>query len=308
MTRPICVIGNLNIDLVMGALSHWPEQGTETFLEHCDLRPGGSAANTAIALQRLGHPSGLISATGSDTLADLLASRFEGPFDRIRRLEGQTGITVGVLHDGAERSFLSFDGHLGALDLPMVMELLDGWPLNGSLVLVSGGFATSRLSRDGCALLDHLRLEGAQIAIDPGWPGDGWTPETRAQLVRWAQKSDHVLLNDKELAGSVDVAETDLDTAAEILGATLSDGCHIVAKRGTDGASCWHGGRAYHAPAPQTAPFDTVGAGDAFNAGYLAAIANGKPIDEALARGSAVASHLIAEFPRETGPLTDRAA
>ncbi|AKO99989.1 2-dehydro-3-deoxygluconate kinase (plasmid) [Marinovum algicola DG 898] len=308
MTRSICVIGNLNVDLVMGTLAHWPEPGTETFLDRCDLRPGGSAANTALALQRLEHPAGLISAIGSDPLADILAARFSGRLDRIRRLDGQTGISFGVLHDGAERSFLSFGGHLAALDLAMVEALLEGWPLEDALVLVAGGFATPGLAAEGKALLTWLRRAGAGIAIDPGWPDGGWTPATRAQVMGWAALSDHLLLNDKELTALAARPEDDLAAAARSLSDGLPERCHIIAKRGPRGASCWQGSRVCHASAPPTAPFDTVGAGDAFNAGYLAAIAEGAAPEAALGRGCATASRLIAEFPRGTGPLADRSA
>lgn len=309
MTRPICVIGNLNVDLVMGTLADWPEHGTETFFDRCELRPGGSAGNTALALRRLGMRSGLVSATGTDTLAELLSTRFDGPLDRIGKIEGQTGISVGVLHDDAERSFLSFDGHLGQLDLAKVLALLEDWPIAGSLVLVSGGFAMPGLMRDQCALLDHLRLEGAEIAIDPGWPGEGWTGPERRRMLSWARASDHVLLNDKELTGLAGTVEGHVEEAATAMETELPDRCRLVVKRGAAGASLWQGGSVFYAEAPRTEPFDTVGAGDAFNAGYLGAVAAREDLSAALRRGCIAASRLVSQFPRGTGALeTDDAA
>ena len=52
-TPVLYIVGNYNIDLVMGTLTHWPAQGTEMMLEHSALRPGGSAGNSALAAAAL---------------------------------------------------------------------------------------------------------------------------------------------------------------------------------------------------------------------------------------------------------------
>lgn len=296
MPSPICIIGNTNLDLVMGLLPVWPEAGTETFLDRSDFRAGGSAANTAMVLQSLGCQSGLVSALGSDALGDLLGAGFSGPLDRIARVTGQTGVSVGVLHPGAERSFLSFNGHLDAIDLPMIQTALKDWPLQGSFVLVSGAFAMPGLLADQDALLDHLRLAGAKVAIDPGWPGAGWTPVMRQKVNAWVGQADHVLMNDKEIMGL-----TGADSVTEGLGAlalrAASKAC-LVAKTGREGAMLQQGQALCRAVAPAVEVFDTVGAGDAFNAGYLAAMASDAPPDAALQAGVDVASRTIARFPR----------
>jgi sugar/nucleoside kinase (ribokinase family) len=296
MASRVCVIGNTNLDLVMGLLPVWPEEGTETFLDRSDFRAGGSAANTAIVLQSLGCESGLVSALGSDALGDMLAAGFSGPLDRIARVPGQTGVSVGVLHPGAERSFLSFNGHLDAIDLPMILAALADWPLEGALALVSGAFAMPGLLADQDALLDHLRLAGAQIAIDPGWPGAGWTPAMRRKVDGWVRRVDHVLMNDKEIMGLTG-AGTLADGISELAGRATNSVC-LVAKTGRDGAILRQGDAVHRASAPEIEVFDTVGAGDAFNAGYLAAIATGASPDEALQSGVDVASRTIARFPR----------
>lgn len=289
--RPICVIGNVNIDLVLGTLDHWPEPGTETFVSAADFRIGGSAGNTALALAGLGARAGLVSAVGSDRLGALIGARFGGPLDRVARVPGQTGLSVGVLHPGAERTFLSHAGHLAAVDLPRVLRLLDGWPLQGALALVSGAFAMPGLLPAQEALLDHLAAAGAEVAIDPGWPDAGWTAANRARVTGWAARARHVLLNDKELAGLTGAEGVAAGSAA--LQARAPDAA-IVVKAGRAGACLGN----HHALAPPVEVFDTVGAGDSFNAGYLNALARGLPPEAALAEGTTLASTLIARFPR----------
>ncbi|MBB93888.1 MAG: carbohydrate kinase [Rhodobacteraceae bacterium] len=300
-TRPICVLGNLNADLVMGPLSDWPAPGTEAFLDRCDFRAGGSAGNTALVLHRLGAKAGLVSSTGDDDLAVMLAEPFYGPLDRIVRLTGRTGISVGLAHPDGDRSFLSFTGHLDHTDLALMRGQLADWPLDGALALVSGGFAMPGLRPGLRALLDHLRLEGAETAIDPGWPGDGWTRATRAEVLGWAKAARHLLLNDKEVTGLADIP--DPLRAATALRDALPHDTIVVVKRGAQGALAAGPDGIETAPARDCAPFDTVGAGDAFNAGYLAALASGADLRDALAAGTRTAGSVISAFPRDTGPL-----
>jgi hypothetical protein len=127
---PIAVIGNANLDLVGGLMDDWPEQGTETFLDRADSRIGGSAANTALVLQRLGARAGLIASAGGDLVGhDRGAVR--GPLDRIARVPGPSSVTFGLLHPGSERTFFSTPGHLDRLRRRHLAQGLDGWPLDG---------------------------------------------------------------------------------------------------------------------------------------------------------------------------------
>jgi sugar/nucleoside kinase (ribokinase family) len=60
------------------------------------------------------------------------------------------------------------------------------------------------------------------------------------------------------------------------------------------------GGRRIECAAPPVATFDTIGAGDSFNAGYLLARIAGAGLAEALAAGCNGASNIIARFPRRS--------
>ena len=48
--RPLAVIGNVNVDLIMGPAAPWPQPGTEIIVDHDELRVGGSAGNAALAV------------------------------------------------------------------------------------------------------------------------------------------------------------------------------------------------------------------------------------------------------------------
>lgn len=295
-TLPIAVIGNANLDLIGGVLSDWPDRGTEVFLDHADSRVGGSAANTALVLQRLGARSGLIASAGTDTVGQMIADAFTHPLDRIARIAGPTSISFGVLHPGSERSFFSTPGHLDSFDVGQVRSGLKDWPLNGAYALVSGAFAMPGLAEDCLSLMADLKAQGACVAIDPGWPADGWTVAMRDLMQDWIAQSALVLINDKELLG-VTGADT-LKAGISVIAPTLAQETVLVVKCGPSGAIALANGQSFAASSPKAEIFDTIGAGDAFNAGYLAAAQAGHEVAACLSAGCAVASAVIRTFPR----------
>jgi sugar/nucleoside kinase (ribokinase family) len=298
----IAVIGNANLDLVGGLLSDWPDKGTEVFLDRADSRIGGSAANTALVLKRLGARSGLVASAGSDAVGAMIADVFDGPLDRIPRIAAPTSVTFGILHPGAERTFFSTPGHLDRFDVRQVRDGLRDWPLHGATALISGAFALPALAHDCLSLMRDLHERGARLAIDPGWPGDGWTERSRGQMHVWITQTDLVLINDKELSGLTGT-ET-LGAGLDRIAPALRNDAVLVVKCGPDGAVALSKGRRYDVPSPQAEIFDTIGAGDAFNAGYLAAAQAGSEIPECLTAGCVVASRVIRAFPRGTGRLS----
>ena len=70
-------------------------------------------------------------------------------------------------------------------------------------------------------------------------------------------------------------------------------------KQGPAGATGWRGSERVHAPAPPVKVIDTIGAGDAFDAGYLAARLAGRDLAAAVAEGVAVASAAVSSSPRQ---------
>lgn len=299
--RAILVLGNANLDVIVGHVDTWPERGTESFFPHGDLRIGGSAANTAIVLQRLDARSGLVSAHGSDFAGAAIGQAFSGPRDRVAALSGPTGFTVGLLHRPSERTFLSSVGHLDRLDAGFFRRALDGVRLDGALVLVSGGFAMPALIDGHRSLQDFLHDRGAELAIDPGWPDGDWTDTELRQARAWLAASDHALLNDKEAAALA--GTDDHDAMIGALSAAMPTGGTLVIKRGPQGARAYRSGRTIEVPAQELDPVDTVGAGDAFNAGYLYALARGMAPRACLERAVSVAGRVVSEFPRATSPI-----
>jgi sugar/nucleoside kinase (ribokinase family) len=83
----------------------------------------------------------------------------------------------------------------------------------------------------------------------------------------------------------------------------MPDGAIVVVKRGPEGAiAIGADGSLVSVAAPRVTVVDTIGAGDVFNAGFLAALARGEPLAACISAGTAVASRAISTLPRSYGP------
>ena len=291
--RPlITVIGDIGIDLVMGPLDAWPEIGTETLMPRSEMRAGGSAGNVALALKSLGTPVRLISAIGNDPLGQWLAGQLDGIDAELSVIDATTSISVGVLHENGERNFFTTRGHLERQTWTPPPPVKPG-----DIALLTGAFLLPLLRSNYQPIMQQLRGLGYAIAIDTGWPSEGFTSGVIAEVRTWLALADHVLLNELEitrLAGN-----DDLSTAMATLSALMPVNATLVAKIGKDGAIAWRGKeKAVARPLFLEAVFDTIGAGDAFNAGYLSAVAQGMDLTVALSAGCETATRIIAQFPR----------
>jgi sugar/nucleoside kinase (ribokinase family) len=177
---------------------------------------------------------------------------------------------------------------------------LDLDALGGGIALVVGGFLTDRLTADYDGLFDLLAKHRIEMALDTGWPITGWNAKIRAQCLSWLSHCHHLLMNEVELLSLLEAAS--IEEAMAAAARQMPKDGRVIAKRGPLGASGLSGGRLAHKPAPRVTAVDTIGAGDVFNAGYLAAVARGGSFEDSIATGVAVASRAISTHPREYGP------
>ena len=189
MTGRVCVIGNTNLDLVMGLLPVWPEAGTETFLEprRFPRRRVGGQYRTRAAQPGLRERPDLGARLGP-VWATFCGRGSPGSWTALPGCRGRPDCRSGSCipaPNGAFSPVKRTSWRNGSGNDPERGSRTGRWT------------ALSCLSREPSrcrvccptqtALIDHLRLAGAKVAIDPGWPGDGWTPESGD---RWRAGSD----------------------------------------------------------------------------------------------------------------------
>lgn len=105
------------------------------------------------------------------------------------------------------------------------------------------------------------------------------------------RSADIVIASEDEL-GLVVIDPQDESAAAEELAA--SGVSQLVITRGARGATVWHEGRAHDATAVAVTVLDTIGAGDAFTAGYLSGVLDGLGPAVALHRGTVTGAFAVA--------------
>jgi sugar/nucleoside kinase (ribokinase family) len=298
--RPLAVIGNVNVDLILGPAAPWPKAGTEIIVDHDELRVGGAAGNSALAWDALGVDFQIAANVGNDQFGRWLSQAFGRRAETWPvRAEGTT-LSVGITHPDGERTFFTTRGHLPGFSLADVFAVLDVLALKGGFALLCGSFLTDDLTREYTALFDWADQHNIAVALDTGWPLDGWTTENCAATRAWLSRSGIALLNEVEsttLAGLSDPIE-----AAHEIRSHMSAGAIVVVKRGPDGAlAIGPDGQLISVTAPKVAVVDTIGAGDVFNAAFLAALADDKPLFACLSAGTEVASRAISTLPRTYG-------
>ncbi len=292
---PLLILGNANIDMVLGEVDGWPEIGTEIEVGRFEKRPGGSAGNTALALSGLGVPHLYVGNTGSDEAGRWLQTRFDTRYTHWQERGEETTLTIGIVHKGGNRAFFTTPGHLKKQDPLLDLENVPDAPRGSAIALISGSFLLPKYIEHMEPLFQTLKDRGWARAVDPGWPPEGWCRTSRDHLNLCFEHSDYLLLNDDELTGFTGLP---LPDAFETIRVRLKADQCLVVKQGEQGAGALQNGNLVSIASPDVQVIDTVGAGDTFNAAFLAARQRGADLTKALEAGTRTAARAISTFPR----------
>lgn len=283
--RPrVLVAGDANLDLVLTG-DVVPAFGQhEQLLAEARLTLGSSAGITAAGLARLDVTAGLVAAVGDDAFGALVADELTGhevdATALLVRDGASTGLSV-VLADGDDRAILTLTGAMATLTAEDVWRAADTW--RPDHVHVASYFLLPELAAGLPELLGHLRATGITTSLDTNAdPSRRW-----AGLDLVLPRLDVFLPNARELEGlarALDLPD-DLEGAAR---AIASRGPMVAVKDGAEGAVLVTAdGSVTTRPAYPAAVVDTTGAGDSFDAAFLAAWLGGLPPAQALDWGCA---------------------
>ena len=234
---------------------------------------GGSVFNTAIALGRLGAEVGFLSGVSTDMFGEqLIDSLKDSNVDSslCRRSNRPTTLAF-VKLTGGEADYAFFDENsagrmFSESDLPALGAAIDALHFGAiSLIAEPCGSAYEALMRRQHA----SRVISLDPNIRPGFITDRQAHLARMQ--RMIAMSDIVKLSDADLAWFDDSRAFD-DQARDWLGQGAK---LIVLTRGIKGAAAMTQDTMVEAPAVPVDIVDSVGAGDTFNAGFLAALERG---------------------------------
>lgn len=239
--------------------------------------PGGSPANTAVAMRRLGIDVTFLGGISRDRWGDVLAGHLESEDVRLhgQRRDEPTALAVATLrHDGSASYRFLWDGTadraVTAADLP------DG--VEADVVVV--GSVDAVLEPVAGAVRALVTREGRHVVVlDPNLRPSivDDLDATRARLLELATHAHVVKASDEDL--ELLLPDLDPDEAAfQLLDGEATQ--LVVMTRGDDGALVTTPRFQLPVPAVDVATVaDTVGAGDTFTAGLVTALAERDLLD-----------------------------
>lgn len=286
----VVVVGDANLDLVLSG-DVAPRFGQiEQIVDDAVITLGGSAAIVACGLARLGVPTALVAAIGDDDFAVTVRQRLVDAGVDVGGLRVRPGLRTGlsvILSAPGDRAILTHPGALTQLTVDEIETSIASF--GPGHVHLASPFLVPAVGRNLRELTRGLRAQRIGTSLDTNWdPAEDWS-----RIVEALEYVDILLPNRAEveqIGRQVDGAPRDADQAAALL---AEFGPHIVVKDGAAGGwSLTRDGERHHAPGIVMDVVDTTGAGDSFDAGYLAARAHGVATEDDRLRWAAVAGSL----------------
>lgn len=304
--RRVLVLGDVNADLTLHVPARLPDGRREVREPVVSL--GGTAANTARALASLGVPVAFAGAVGDDGFGrwarEALGAAGVDTEALVVLPSAPTAQVIAMLEPDGERSLVVWPPDGGAL------RWLRRGDVDADVVRTAAWLHTTGMCLRDPPVRDAV-LEAMATAREAGVPTSldlnlrielwGLGEERRAVVERAIGLADVVFGSGPEelvpLASGVEAqTEAPPDRADEASVAhaarTLAGGARtVIARLGSGGAvACTADGRLVHSAAFAVTAANPVGAGDAFDAGFIAAMVEGRGLADALRWGNAVAA------------------
>ena len=292
--RPrVAVVGPLNVDLFMRgeapldrvALTEWVGPSD------VDLRVAGSVGYTVQVLHRLGADVAVCSSVGDDAFGSYVRAELEGKGLDCRDLmtaPGGTAIAIYVLLFGGLKRPMTYrlPGFQPWPDPPPVLE--GDRPLP-ALVHSGGLLHFPEMHRRGLAgVFAEARRRGVMTSLDPQFPLVPTPPPWLPSIADVLAESDILLCDEGEIGAIFDLPLREAVVAAHRAGPRL-----VAVKRGASGSIVSDVRSVVVQPAvtlPAEAIREAVGAGDAYDAGFLLSVLGGDEPGAAARRATAAAA------------------
>ncbi|MBW4062011.1 carbohydrate kinase family protein [Candidatus Saccharibacteria bacterium] len=266
--------------------------GAKLELDNVVFDTGGGATNAAVTFARQGFGVQYVGMIGRDPagaeILRVLGRENVGTERAVHHTKLGTSYSVLMVADNGERTILNYRGaahELKAGDVA-IRTLEADWfyisSLAGNLDLLS-------------KLLKHANQHGIRVALDPGAAELAQLKKLRGLLPLVT-----VLKANAEELAVIFGGQTLRETVSHAAGTCE----YIVGTNGPAGSYAAFDGHLYEAGAYQKVrAIDRTGAGDAFGSGFIASLARGGTMADALSFGSANATGVVAQIGAKTGIL-----
>ncbi|HUB44920.1 MAG TPA: ribokinase [Acetobacteraceae bacterium] len=279
-TKPVLVIGSLNMDLV-ARCEQLPQRGQTIVGSDFFTAPGGKGANQAVAAARLGACVRMAGCVGRDAFGTSLVSGLGQAGIRtedVAAVDCPTGTALITIDAAGANTIVVISGANAACDAALAEQ------------------AVSRAGGPGILLLQHeipaeANARAIAVARQQGWfvilnpaPARKVPPE----LLRLI---DLIAPNETEAAAILGRSISGRDDAISAARTLLAMGARAaLLTLGGDGAIYCDGAGAWHCPVVPVQAVDTTAAGDAYLGAFAAALAEARPLSDSLGFAGAAAA------------------
>ncbi|WP_029422817.1 5-dehydro-2-deoxygluconokinase [Alicyclobacillus macrosporangiidus] len=256
---------------------------------------GGSAANTAVGLARLGASVGLISRVGPDEFGKFLRDRLQQEGVDTGMLATDpvypTGLAFAALFPPNDSQVLFYRKPCADANLSLVDIDFERLREARMLVVACTALAVSPGREAALAALEANRNSGGVNVLDLDWRPMFWaSPEEAHLYYRTAMRlADVVLANEPELEFAGGSSDPD-EAAQSILKLGVRE---VVAKRGGAGVRYYGPEGFFQVPAVRVEVMNTLGAGDGFGAAYTYGLLEGWPVERRLQFAAAAGAIVV---------------
>ena len=296
----VSVVGLYILDVLGRPVTAIPEGGGVDFIEEIRLTVAGTAGGTVVDLAKLGLSCQAVGAVGSDEKADFVIARMEQfgiDCANMARVEGvDTSATILNVRPDGERPALHARGASDHFEVTadMLPRVLDCRFLH-----LGGTGLLAKMDGDPSRALLQAAKEAGCVTT---WDLVGAGPDTWEFVEPLLPHIDYFIpsIEEAEILSGIKGLEENIRFFQD-RGVT----CPVLTLGG-DGAMVAMGEERIHVPVYDIEVIDTTGCGDAFTAGFIAGLADGRELAECAHLGTASASLVAGGLGSDAG-IVDRA-
>ncbi|MCJ8014106.1 5-dehydro-2-deoxygluconokinase [Paenibacillus sp. KQZ6P-2] len=290
-------IGRLCIDLNANEINR-PMEQTSTFTKYV----GGSPANIAIGMSRLGMKTSFIGKIADDQMGRFIVDYLRrNDIDTSNVVTDCTGAVTGLafteIKSPTDCSILMYRDHVADLNL-MPQEVQKELIAKTKMFLVSGTALAKSPSREAVfQALCYAKEQGAVIVFDLDYRPYTWkSPEETAVYYNLAAEKCDIILGTREEFDMMERFEQNPERSDRVTAAKWFDYSAkiVIIKHGKEGSIAYtQDGKSFRAKSFPAKVIKTFGAGDSYAAGFLYGLMQGWTIEASMEFGSAAACIVI---------------
>ncbi|MCI3922936.1 5-dehydro-2-deoxygluconokinase [Paenibacillus sp. TRM 82003] len=296
-TVDFTAIGRLCIDLNANEI-HRPMEETRTFTKYV----GGSPANIAIGMSRLGMKTAFIGKIANDQMGRFIQTYLEeNGIDTRNVLTDRTGAVTGLafteIKSPTDCSILMYRDNVADLKIAPG-EVAEELIASSKMLLISGTALAASPSREAVfQALQYAKKHGCTIVFDLDYRAYNWTsPEETGVYYNLAAEKCDVIVGTREEFDMMERFEHNPERSDQVTAGKWFDHAAkvVIIKHGKDGSIAYtKDGASHRAKTFPAKVVKTFGAGDSYAAGFLYGLMQGWTLERSMEYGSAAACIVI---------------